>query len=77
MKNPNLLLTDKLLAADAMIIGIMLGKYGQPLTKFVNATKTDYRNARRSVNIMDKADLVAGYAKTWEGKLKAHKYGII
>lgn len=66
MKNPDLLITDKQLAADAMIIGMMRGWYGSALVNHVNSTKKDYFNARRSVNILDKASLIAQYAVAWE-----------
>ena len=74
MRNPDLMITDRQLSADALIIGMFWGWYGQPLTNFVNGRKKDYVNARRSVNILDKAALIAGYAKGWEAGLKERGY---
>lgn len=72
--NPDLIISDHNLSANAMIIGMMKGWYGQPLTRFVNNKIKDYRQARRSVNILDKADLIAGYARGWEEGLKQRGY---
>jgi len=74
MKNPDLLITDKQLAVDAMIIGMMHGWYGSALVNHVNGRKKDYFNARRSVNILDKASLIAGYARGWEEGLTQRGY---
>jgi hypothetical protein len=75
MKDPDLLIKDSNLSADAMIIGMMHGWYGSALTNHVNSKKKDYFNARRSVNILDKASLIAGYAQKWEtGYLKQINY---
>lgn len=39
---------------------------GQRLDKFINSSKTDYTGARRVINGTDKADLIAGYARTFQ-----------
>lgn len=74
LANPDLMITDRDISANAMIIGMMKGWYGQPLTKYVNGRVKDYRQARRSVNVMDKADLIAGYARGWEQGLIERGY---
>ena len=33
------------------------------LSEFVNESKTDYRNARRVINGLDRAEMIAGYAR--------------
>ena len=44
---------------DGMLEGVFTGK---ALGKYINATKIDYRNARRVVNGTDRAAMIAGYA---------------
>lgn len=56
--------------ADGMRKGWFTGK---PLVEYINATKTDFINARRVINGTDKADLIAGYARTFEQLLTAHR----
>jgi hypothetical protein len=47
-------------------IGMSKGLYtGKKLGDYVNEDKTDYRNARRVINGLDRADLIAGYAKAF------------
>jgi hypothetical protein len=43
---------------------------GKKLADYLNATATDYRNARRIINGVDQAALIAGYATTLEGILR-------
>lgn len=50
--------------------GLFRGWFGGKLTTYINDTKTDYVNARRCVNILDKAGVIAGYAKSFEKILK-------
>lgn len=38
---------------------------GKKLSDYFNDTKEDWRNARRIINGVDKADLIAGYGKTF------------
>lgn len=45
------------------------------LADYLSDTKTDYRNARRIINGIDKADLIAGYALAFEAALRAAGYG--
>lgn len=76
LQNLDLMITDRMLSANVLIIGMMHGWYGQPLTKYVNGKKKDYVNARRSVNILDKAQLIADYARGWEEGLKQRGYSV-
>ena len=57
-------------AAYIMIKGMMEGHFGARLDKYINRVRQDYYNARRSVNILDKAKLIAGYAEWYEKKIK-------
>lgn len=50
--------------------GMMRGVFGHALTRYVNATSRDYFHARRSVNAMDKALTIEGYAKAFASALK-------
>lgn len=75
LRNPNLILTDHELSANIMIYGMFWGWFGQPMHRFINRNTKDYRQARRSVNVMDKADLIAGYARGWERGLIQRNYG--
>jgi len=68
--NPDLAL-DPLIAFKVLTEGLFRGWFGGKLTTYINDTKTDYVNARRCVNILDKAGLIAGYAKSFEKILKA------
>lgn len=48
-------------------IGMSKGIYtGKKLGDYVNETKTDYRNARRVINGLDQANLIASYARKFE-----------
>jgi putative chitinase len=52
--------------------GFMHGYFtGKKLGDYVNATKTDYVNARRVINGVDKAQTIATYAKKFEAALAA------
>jgi hypothetical protein len=51
--------------------GMFKGWYGGKLGTYINDQKTDYVNARRCVNVMDKAGLIAGYARSFEKILKS------
>lgn len=50
-----------------LIHGMITGGFtGRRLTDFINKHECDYLHARKVVNGMDKADLIARYAKEWE-----------
>lgn len=42
---------------------------GKKLSDFIKGSTTDYRNARKIINGLDKADLIAGYARSFEKML--------
>jgi hypothetical protein len=55
-----------------MFAGMILGSFtGKALEDYINAGGCDYYNARRIVNGTDKAELIAGYAETFEAALIA------
>ncbi len=57
-------------ALKLLFVGMLEGLYtGKKLGQYINETKTDYRNARRVVNGMDRANLIAGYAKAFRKAL--------
>lgn len=66
---------DPSVAADILVIGMLEGAFasnGKPLAAYgpdANG-RFDYRSARQTVNIMDKADLIAGYAHKFEAALR-------
>lgn len=60
------------LAYPIMSLGMMRGLFtGRRLGAFLNDKKTDYVNARRTVNGLDRAELIAGYAKEFARALGA------
>jgi hypothetical protein len=69
-------LASELVTAVAILIdGMMKGTFtGKSLPEYVLGTKKDYRQARRTVNGMDKADLIADYAKAFEKALGEARY---
>lgn len=59
-------------AYDILLSGSASGTFtGKKLGDYINANKTDYRNARRVINGLDKADLIADYARKFELILRA------
>jgi predicted chitinase len=67
--NPELT-KDPVYAAYIIAYGMKNGSFtGKRLGHYISETKADYRNARRIINGLDKADLIAGYAKKWESML--------
>lgn len=74
--NPKLLLEPKY-AAPILIRGMAEGWFtGKKLTDYITLQKSDFRNARRIVNSMDRADLIAGYASEYDKLLLAEGYGV-
>lgn len=62
-------------AARILFIGMAEGLFtGKKLADYLKG-KTDYRNARRIVNGLDKADAIAGYALVFEKALRSAGYG--
>jgi len=59
------------IAYRIMSLGMRAGLFtGKKLADYINAQGCDYRNARKIINALDRADLIAGYAKTLEGILR-------
>lgn len=75
VQNPKLLL-DPQYAAPILVLGMKEGWFtGKKLSDYITLQKSGFREARRIVNGMDKADLIAGYARGYDWKLKAAGYG--
>lgn len=65
LNNPDLMLTLEP-SIQTMFIGMKMGMFtGRKLSDYFNDTKTDWIGARRIINGLDKADLIAQYAKTF------------
>jgi putative chitinase len=64
-------LLDPELSYIALAAGTRHGLYGPPLSRYINPSRCDYVNARRSVNVLDKAEQIAGYARKIEAALRA------
>lgn len=73
--NPKLLLDPKH-AAPILVVGMLEGWFtGKKLSDYITIERSDFRSARRIVNGMDRADLIAGYAKTYDALLRAEGNG--
>jgi putative chitinase len=71
--NPDRAMTPKY-AAKILVQGMMDGWFtGKPLTKYIDGRRTDYLNARRVVNLMDKAGTIRGLALKYEAALENAK----
>ncbi|HEX8212923.1 MAG TPA: peptidoglycan-binding protein [Longimicrobium sp.] len=63
---PPVLMNWPALSAWVLVDGMTRGAYtGARLDRFVNANQRDFRNARRVVNGLDKADKIAAQAEAW------------
>lgn len=63
------------IAADVLVYGMLEGAFasnGKPLSHYGPKAdgSFDYRAARQTVNVFDKADLIAGYARSIEAALR-------
>ncbi|HST62836.1 MAG TPA: phage baseplate assembly protein V, partial [Longimicrobium sp.] len=57
-------------AAKIAVQGMKKGTFtGAKISRYINDTRTDFRNARRVINGTDKADLIAGYAEKYKTAL--------
>ena len=69
--NPELALNPGV-AAQIMFEGMVRGSFtGKRLTDFFNDTKTDWVNARKIINGLDRAEMIASYARQFHGALIA------
>jgi predicted chitinase len=75
LANPKLLLKPEY-AAPILVVGMAKGWFtDRKLADYITLYKSDFRQARKIVNGMDKADQIAGYAKLYDDLLKADGYG--
>jgi hypothetical protein len=66
VKDPDLALTQEV-AYKIMSYGMCNGTFtGRKLSQFIGPGQCDYKNARKIINGLDKADLIAGYASELE-----------
>lgn len=72
VSNPDLVLQPDI-AWQVLVISMIEGTLvpGVKLSNYISANKVDYYNARRVVNILDRAGDIANYAKKFEIILKA------
>lgn len=57
---------DPEIALFILVHGFKTGTFtGRKITDYINAGKTDFRNARRCINGLDKADQIAQLARTY------------
>jgi hypothetical protein len=62
-------------AAQILVVGMLDGWFtGKSLSSYITLSSSDFVNARRIINGMDRADLIAGYAKEYDALLKAEGY---
>jgi putative chitinase len=60
------------IAYRIMSFGMRRGSFtGKKLGDYINAGGSDYKQARRIINGLDRADLIAGYAVNFESMLKS------
>ena len=72
LNNPDLLLTQEW-STPVTIYSMKNGLYtGKKLSDYINQSKKDYMNARKIINGMDKASLIASYAETFEKALRSY-----
>ncbi|GAB3318135.1 hypothetical protein GCM10027299_09620 [Larkinella ripae] len=70
INNPSLANEPKLSYAISMA-GLRTGSFtGKCISNYINEKKTDYFNARRAVNGVDRAELIASYAVKFEQILR-------
>lgn len=69
-EQPDLAL-DPVVAAKIIVTGMMEGIFtGKRLEDFINGKAADYRNARRIINGMDRADEFADFARRYEAAIR-------
>ena len=62
---------DPNVAYHTLAVGMHQGWFtGKKLSDYIHGSTCDYKNARRIINGVDKAALIAGYARTFEQILK-------
>lgn len=72
INNPDLALQPKY-AAEILVKGSVNGWFtSKTLKDYINSNKKDYYNARRVINGLDKAQLIANYAVVFERALRSY-----
>ena len=72
INNPDLALQPKY-AAEILVKGSINGWFtSKRLSDYINDKKKDYINARRVINSLDKAQLIANYAVVFEKALRSY-----
>ena len=72
INNPDLALQPKY-AAEILVKGSINGWFtSKTLKDYINDKKKDYINARRVINFLDKAQLIASYAVVFERALRSY-----
>ncbi len=77
VKNPDAML-DPVISARVLIKGLLDGRWnkqGKGLRFYLD--KDDVRGARRTVNVLDKADLIAGYHRAFHKALTDAGFGVV
>lgn len=68
---------DPDIATEILVRGSMEGWFtGYKLPDYITLQHSDFVNARRVINAMDKAELIAGYAKDYDKQLTQLGYGV-
>lgn len=68
--NPDIVAQESALGAQTTVVGMARGLYtGVGLDRYINPQNADYTAARAIVNGTDRADHIAGLARTWEQNL--------
>ncbi len=68
---------DPLISARVLVRGMLDGRWngtGKGLGAYLNNKRRDYRNARRTVNVTDKWQLIKEYALAFEAALRVAAY---
>ncbi len=64
-------------AAYVLVDGMKNGVFtGKKLSNYITLSKSDFKNARRIVNGMDQAELIAEFARQYDKDLLAIGYGV-
>jgi len=77
LAHPELLMQAQY-AVPILVEGMKEGWFtGKKLSDYIDLQHSDFLNARREINSMDKASLIAGYATAYDNDLKAAGYGTV
>lgn len=71
VSNPDRVMEPNI-ALFILVDGMTKGRFtGKKLGTYVNGSKTDFTNARQVVNDRDKAEHIAGLARSWQAKISS------